>query len=82
MEPEEIDPADLAALEQLVQYGLADVVTIDGEPRYALGSRFVPGTRRSRRLEPEPSAVARRAWSPLFAAPSVVVSPFTVWAQP
>ena len=44
MEPEEIDPADLAALEQLVQYGLADVVTIDGEPRYALGSRFVPGT--------------------------------------
>jgi hypothetical protein len=44
MEPEEIDPADLAALEQLVQYGLADVVTIDGEPHYALGSRFVPGT--------------------------------------
>jgi hypothetical protein len=42
MEPEEIDLADLAALEQLVQYGLADVVTIDGESHYALRSCFVP----------------------------------------
>jgi hypothetical protein len=43
MEPQEIDPADLAALEQLVRCGLADVVTIDGEPHYALRSCFVPG---------------------------------------
>ena len=40
MEPEEIDPADLAALDQLVRYGLADVVTIDGEPHYTLAPRF------------------------------------------
>jgi hypothetical protein len=40
MQPEEIDPADLAALEQLVRYGLADVVTIDGEPHYTLGPRL------------------------------------------
>jgi hypothetical protein len=37
---EKIDPADRAALEQLVRYGLAVVVTFDGEPHYALGSRF------------------------------------------
>jgi hypothetical protein len=37
MMPEDIDSADLAALEQLVRYGLADVVTIaDGEPFYRL----------------------------------------------
>ena len=40
MQPEEIDPADLAALEQLVRYGLADVVTLDGEPHYTLGPRL------------------------------------------
>jgi hypothetical protein len=54
MMPEEIDPADLAALEQLLRYGLADVVTIDGEPHYTLGPRFT-GTAPSRRLEPETS---------------------------
>jgi hypothetical protein len=53
--PEEIDPADLAALEQLVRYGLADVVTINGEPHYTRLVLVSPGLRRSRRLEPETS---------------------------
>jgi hypothetical protein len=44
MMAQEVDPADLAALNELVQRGFADVVTIeDGEPFYTLGSRFVPG---------------------------------------
>lgn len=42
MMPKEINPPDLDALEQLLRLGLADVVTIDGEPHYVLSSRFVP----------------------------------------
>jgi HJR/Mrr/RecB family endonuclease len=42
MMSEEIDPADLAALEQLVQAGLVEVIPIaDGEPFYRLSARFV-----------------------------------------
>jgi hypothetical protein len=32
---------DLAALDLLVQLGLADVFSIDGEPHYTLGSRYI-----------------------------------------
>jgi hypothetical protein len=40
MNLEEIASADLAALEMLVRFGLANVVTIDGEPHYAARLSF------------------------------------------
>jgi hypothetical protein len=71
MMPEEIDPADLAALEQLVRYGLADVVTIDGEPHYALGQLFVGAPKRRRELSRSPRL--KTAWRLDGRAPSAPV---------
>src|ERR1017187_9240442 len=61
--PDEIDPSDLAALEQLVRYGLADVVTIDGEPvSRTTRSNLVssPGQRRSRQARKDRTSRAKK----------------------